>query len=221
MFKYARRSPNQRISGQFNETNPASTPKKPFSEIHQVLNTHLAPQGTPSFLQTPSSTRVASFGTIPAPFTGRSMQRDIHLQGGSYSAGNFNAPEITMPPMSLSFPDNQTGIVAAGNVATIAPSSNSTPVQGFEDSKKANYAVQSIKDSNFSEDIKQGVKETKTKYDICSCQYGLSDRQKSDLFIHAFEDTACRYFMENSTPGISFPLMCEVMEKEYISDARK
>lgn len=117
--------------------------------------------------------------------------------------------------MPFPFTDNQLRNEAAGNGANMAPG------RGFEDPKKANYAVLSIKDSKFSGDIKQDVKETIKMYEICSRQYGLSDRQKSDFFIHAFEGATRRFFMANTTISMPFFMLCEIVEKEYNSVARK
>lgn len=58
-------------------------------------------------------------------------------------------------------------------------------------------------------------------YEICTRQYSLADRQKSDFFIPAFEGAARRFFMETISTSMQFNLMCTTMEKEYNSDARK
>lgn len=91
----------------------------------------------------------------------------------------------------------------------------------MDDPKKANYAVQMMRDSKFNFDIKRDIKETTKLYEICARQYSRLERQKSDLFIHAIEGSDRRFFLEKTNLNTPFRLMSEIMESEYYSDVRK
>lgn len=67
-----------------------------------------------------------------------------------------------------------------------------------------------MKDSKFNGNIKQDIKGAIKMYQICSLQ-------KRDFFTHAFEGTTRRFFMEKTSPGMNFPMMCKKMEQNTIA----
>lgn len=125
-----------------------------------------------------------------------------------------------LPRLPHSFDNNQLANTG-GNNANQSYGTNEIANREHDNPKKASYAVQMMRDSKLNGDIRKDTKETIKLYEICIRQYMLTERQRSEFFIHAFEGSARRFSLEKTSPTVPFGTMDDIMIAEYDSDARK
>lgn len=78
-----------------------------------------------------------------------------------------------------------------------------------------------LKDNKFKGDLSQSIQTSLKPYQICCRQYSLSQAQKADFLVHAFDGPARTFFFNNTLETMMFQERCAVMLKEYNSDARQ
>lgn len=57
-------------------------------------------------------------------------------------------------------------------------------------------------------------------YDICGKQLGLSEMQKTNIFVKIFVQAARNFPLDNFTDDMTFKYLLDIMVNEYDSDAR-
>ena len=90
-----------------------------------------------------------------------------------------------------------------------------------EDTRKINYVQQAIKDSKFKGQLDQCIHTTFKMFDIYSRQYKLSENQKSDILVHAFDGAARAFFLNKTADSMTYDEKKKIMLKEYDNDARQ
>lgn len=78
-----------------------------------------------------------------------------------------------------------------------------------------------FRDSNSTEGIFQDIWENLKLYMICARQYDLSEKRKSDFFIHVFGGAAWNLFFQRHEVDMFLDNMARVLLRKYVSDARQ